>query len=268
MSVRQPAVAGAFYPAAAQELKKTIGRLMDPTAPRTKAIAAILPHAGYRYSGGVAGATYSQLELPRRFIILSPNHTGLGEAAAIWTAGNWHLPMGDAVIDTDLSAALMKNCPVLKSDTEAQREEHALEVQLPFLQYLEKDFTFVAITIRGGQPDLLRSIGLGLAATIRDCGKECLIIASSDMNHYEGQPIALTKDQMAIDKILALDPEGLYKTVQEQRISMCGVLPATIALYAARELGANRAVLVKHATSGDITGDYGSVVGYAGLIIS
>lgn len=266
--LRQPAVAGTFYPASPSTLKKTIADCVDSQAVREKAVAVVVPHAGYKYSGRLAGATYSRVDLPRRFIILSPNHTGLGAPGAVWPEGEWQTPLGAAPIDAGLTAALLKGCSALRADEEAHRGEHSLEVQIPFLQQLVGDFTFAAVTLMRGNLDTLKSIGEAIAQIVREADEEILIIASSDMNHYENQKTTEEKDRKAIEQIVALDAMGLFETVRDHRISMCGVIPATIALVASHALGASRATLVGHATSGDVTGDYGSVVGYAGLIIS
>jgi AmmeMemoRadiSam system protein B len=172
------------------------------------------------------------------------------------------------MVDQPLSQALMKNCPLLEEDLLAHHFEHSLEVQIPFLQYLKMRFTFVPVTLGSISYEQCREVGLALARTIKSFAEPVLMIASSDMNHYEKQAIAEEKDRLAINEILNLDPEGLYNRVKEKNISMCGIMPTTVMLVAAKELGAKKAELVKHATSGDVTGDYGSVVGYASLIVS
>lgn len=267
--VRQPAVAGAFYPAEPDKLRKELARcLSEKSGSKKKAIGIVVPHAGYIYSGAVAGMVYNQTELPERFIILSPNHTGLGEPYSIMPRGEWLTPLGRALIDEELASSFMKNCPLLREDETAHVREHSLEVQIPFLQILKKDFRFVPLTLSFLPFESCKKVGTALARTIREAGENILIIASSDMNHYESQEIAERKDRLAIEKILALDPEGLYETVKKNGISMCGIIPTTAMLVAARELGAKKGELIKHATSGDVTGDYSSVVGYAGLIVA
>lgn len=268
-SLRRPAVAGQFYPADPEKLKKEIERCLSlKLTPGKKAVGVVLPHAGYIYSGRVAGEVLGQIEIPKKIVILSPNHTGYGLPCSMMTRGKWETPLGKALIDEELADHFLKNCPLLQEDEEAHRLEHSLEVQIPFLQYLRNDFRFVPLTLSHLPFEACRQTGIALAKTIRETGESVLMIASSDMNHYENQETTLKKDQLAIDQILALDPEGLYETVRKNGVSMCGIIPATVMLVASCELGAKKAELVRHATSGDVTGDYGSVVGYAGLIVS
>ncbi|MBI2066788.1 MAG: AmmeMemoRadiSam system protein B [Deltaproteobacteria bacterium] len=269
MPLRKPAVAGTFYPAQVQELESELKRCLSthPTS-KEKVIGVVSPHAGYIYSGVVAGAVFSKIEIPDKLIILSPNHTGLGSPFSIMPEGEWETPLGRAKIDQPLASLFMKNCPLLEIDQEAHRREHSLEVQIPFLQHLKKAFSFVPVTLGHIPFEDCETVGQGLAATIRKSGEEILIIASSDMNHYESQGIAEKKDQIAIQQILKLDPKRLFDKVHQSSVSMCGIIPTTVMLIAAKELGAKKAELIKHATSGDVTGDYNSVVGYASLMIS
>jgi AmmeMemoRadiSam system protein B len=268
MAVRRPAVAGYFYPGEPDKLRKELERCLPNPAPTKRAIGIVAPHAGYIYSGGVAGEVYQRVELPNRFIILSPNHTGAGEPYSIMPEGEWMTPLGSARIDEELAKKFMERCPLLTEDDEAHRGEHSLEVQIPFLQYLKKDFRFVPVTLSYIPYKACEEVGRALAQIIRESKEPILIIASSDMNHYESQQVAERKDYLAIEKIKAVDPEGLYETVKKNSISMCGIIPTTATLVAAKELGATKGELIRHATSGDVTGDYGSVVGYAGLIVS
>lgn len=268
--IRKPAVAGTFYPADPKDLQRELTRCLagPEVAKKRTAIGIVVPHAGYRYSGTVAGLLYRQLEIPRRVIILSPNHTGYGVPYSIMTQGGWETPLGVACIDEPLTDRLVKNCPLLKADWLAHQSEHSLEVQIPFLQRLKKDFQLVPVTLSFIPYEGCVEVGRALAKTVREAKEPLLIIASSDLNHYENQQVAEQKDQLAIDKIVALDPEGLYQTVRKEGVSMCGIIPTTVMLIAAKELGATQAELIQHATSGDVTGDYGSVVGYASLIVS
>jgi AmmeMemoRadiSam system protein B len=266
-SVRQPAVAGQFYPDDPAALRRELHTYL-PASPQQRALGCIVPHAGYVYSGHVAGAVYARLELPKRFIILCPNHTGFGEPLAIMSAGAWSTPLGEAKIDTPLAEALKKAFPYLEEDATAHLREHSLEVQLPFLQELAGDFSFVPICIGAGQLAVLAALGQAIAEVVRAEGEPVLVIASSDMNHYETDSLTRVKDEKAIAPILALDPAGLHATVQREHISMCGYAPAVTMLTAAKALGASHAELVKHATSGDIFGERERVVGYAGITIS
>ncbi len=273
-TIRPPAVAGRFYPADARELQsevETFTRPSDKTAAqetKIRALGCIVPHAGYIYSGGVAGAVYSSLELPARYVILCPNHTGRGEPLAIMSQGSWHTPLGNAAIDEDLARDLKARFPLLMEDEGAHRFEHALEVQLPFLQVLRPGFRFVPITIGTGQFEALSALGAVIAAAIHESGENALVVASSDMNHYESDSVTRVKDRRAIDQILALDPRGLFEVVREGNISMCGYGPAIAMLTAALKLGATRAELIRYATSGDVSGDRDMVVGYAGIAVA
>lgn len=265
--IRAPAVAGQFYPGTLRDLDKEVGRLTRDVAERIPARGVVVPHAGYVYSGGVAGEVFSSVELPDRHVIFCPNHTGLGADAAVMSRGAWRMPWGDVPIDESLADRLRAACPLLSEDRSAHAREHSLEVQLPFLRRFRDPFRFVPIALgRLSLPDC-RTLGEAVASVIRDDPSPPLLIASSDMTHYESDATARKKDQKAISRILALDPEGLYKTVRSERITMCGVIPATVVLFAAVSLGATEARLVKYSTSGDVSGDHGQVVGYAGLAI-
>lgn len=274
-AIRQPAVAGRFYPGNAQRLRAEVETLITRRAtaaqqaeePEIAAIGCVVPHAGYMYSGGVAGSVYRRLKLPQRSVIMCPNHTGNGEPLAIMSEGAWHTPLGDLAIDAELAGALKAATPLLMEDSEAHRYEHALEVQLPFLQVLKPGLHFVPIAVGTGNFDVLSALGEAIGETLRTWSEPTLIIASSDMNHYENDEVTRVKDRRAIDQVLALDPRGLYDTVREGQISMCGYGPATIMLTAARKLGATKAELIGYATSGDVSGDRDMVVGYAGIAV-
>jgi AmmeMemoRadiSam system protein B len=271
-AIRPPAVAGRFYPADARELQSEIEmftRATEMEAPGTKirALGCVVPHAGYVYSGGVAGSVFRKLELPTRYVILCPNHTGRGEPLAIMSQGAWHTPLGDASIDEDLARTLKARFPLLTEDEAAHRFEHALEVQLPFLQVLHPEFRFVPITVGTGQFEVLSALGTIMAAAIQESGDRVLVIASSDMNHYESDSVTRVKDRRAIDQILALNPRGLFDVVRDGNISMCGYGPTVAMLTAALKLGATKAELIRYATSGDVSGDRDMVVGYAGIAI-
>src|SRR5438046_1373408 len=270
MNTRPPAVAGSFYEASPDRLRAQVKDCFAKTdAPPSKEsfIGAVVPHAGLMYSGHVAAAFYSRAELPKRFIILCPNHTGAGHFAAINREGAWRTPLGDVKIDTPLADALMSRTSLLSEDARAHVREHSLEVQLPFLQQLVGEFTFVPICLGAHRYDYCETIGHAIAEVIAH-ERDVVIIASSDLNHYEDQKSTLRKDQLAIDAVLALDPRELWRVVDEYDVSMCGFIPTTTMLLAAKELGATRAELIRHATSGDINGDYTHVVGYASILIS
>ena len=267
--LRQPAVAGRFYPSAPDELARQVESFCAgprDAVPR-RALACMVPHAGYMYSGHVAGAVYAQLELPRRVILIGPRHFPRGAAQAILSEGAWQTPLGQAEIDTDLAAELKCACAALVEDDIAHRAEHALEVQLPFLQILAGEFRFVPIALGAVHYPVLELLGKALAEVVSRQREPVLLIASSDMNHYESDEITRRKDALAMERILALDPHGLYDTVRRESISMCGYGPAVSMLIAANVLGAQRAELVRYATSADASGDRDQVVGYAGIIV-
>ncbi len=269
MTTRPPAVAGSFYEASPDRLRAQVQSCFaanEKVAAKERFISAVVPHAGLMYSGHVAAAFYALAELPRRFIILCPNHTGIGHFAAINREGEWRTPLGNVPIDTPLADALMAKSKLLAEDWKAHTREHSLEVQLPFLQQLLGSFTFVPICLAAPRYALCEEIGNAIAEAARD--EPIGILASSDRNHYEKQEATLRKDQRAIDAVLALDPEALWRVVDEEDISMCGFIPTTTMLIAAKKLGAANARLIKHATSGDINGDYSHVVGYAAILIS
>jgi MEMO1 family protein len=281
-AVRTPAVAGRFYPGRAEELLREVREFTStgksPIATgRIAAIGCVAPHAGYIYSGGVAGAVYSRLEIPQRCVILCPNHTGKGRPLAIMTSTAWQTPLGEVAADADMGTRLLRRFPALQEDSAAHRAEHAIEVQLPFLQAQQPALNIAPIAIGTSDFDVLRGLGEALADVIADRHEEdrheedqdekVLIIASSDMNHYESDEITRVKDHKAIERVLAMDARGLWEVVMNEDISMCGFGPTIVMLTAAKILGATSATLVKYATSGDVSGDYGSVVGYAGLIV-
>lgn len=267
--VRLPAVAGRFYPADAGELTRQIQAFSSRATPaeRVRARGCLVPHAGYMYSGHVAGAVYSKVELPRRYIILGPRHYPQGEELAILSEGVWQTPLGEARVDSALAAALKRACPLLREDSVAHRAEHSLEVQLPFLQMLVAEFRFVPIALGTVHFPSLDELGRAIAEVVAAQSEEVLVVASSDMNHYENDRITRVKDRKALDKLLALDARGLHDTVHREGITMCGFGPAVSMLSAVRELGATRAELLRYATSGDINGDRDEVVGYAGVVV-
>ncbi len=265
--IRPPAVAGRFYPSDPLRLKNQIVEFTRDASTKTPAIGCIVPHAGYVYSGKVAGAVYARLDLPTRFFLLGPRHYPQGERLAILSQGSWDTPLGQAKVDDALAAELKKLFPALREDSLAHAPEHSLEVQLPFLIELAGDFTFVPVLIGAERFEALEALGHALAKAISNEKDPVMMVASSDMNHRENDAITRVKDRKAIDAILSLDGRTLYDTVRREDISMCGYGPAVAMLTAARDLGATAASLVRYATSAEITGDLDDVVGYAGIIV-
>ncbi len=267
-AIRPPAVAGRFYPGHSEELLREVRQFAPRTCTaRISAIGCVAPHAGYIYSGHVAGAVYSQLEIPEHCVILCPNHTGRGVPLSIMASTIWQTPLGEVAASTDLASQLLRHFPALEEDSAAHRTEHAVEVQLPFLQAQQKNLQIVPIAIGTSDFDALRGLGEALADVIGTSDENTLIVASSDMNHYESDAITRVKDNKAIDRVLARDARGLWEVVMNEDISMCGFGPTVAMLTAAKILGATTATLVRYATSGDVSGDRDRVVGYAGIIV-
>ncbi|HEX8815535.1 MAG TPA: AmmeMemoRadiSam system protein B [Terriglobales bacterium] len=266
-AIRPAAVAGKFYPREPAALTSELKTFLNPAVAPTPAIGCIAPHAGYVYSGAVAGAVYSAIDVPARCIVLCPNHTGQGVPLSIMEHGLWETPLGAARIDTPLALALRTRFPILAQDSAAHRSEHAIEVQLPFLETRHPGLTFVPIAIGINHYETQRALGEAIADVLASQPDKILIVASSDMNHYESDSITRIKDHKAIDRILALDPRGLFDVVTREDISMCGFGPAVAMLTAAVKLGATSAELIRYATSGDVSGDRDLVVGYAGIVI-
>jgi len=267
--VRTPAVAGRFYPARREELDSTVlGYLGRSKTPR-RYLAVVMPHAGYVYSGSVAGAVAASAIVPDTVVLIGPNHTGLGARAAVWTSGVWQTPVGDVPVDEQSARTLVDQSAVLRSDTKAHLREHALEVQLPFLLKRNPSLKIIPITLGSLSLAELKTIGRELADWIaaekKRSGRDILIVVSSDMNHYLPDGLTRKLDKLAIDAMLGLDPGRLFETVEGQDLSVCGYQPATAMLEAVNRLGAKHAELIDYATSGDVSGDHDEVVGYAGL---
>jgi AmmeMemoRadiSam system protein B len=268
--LRLPAVAGRFYPSHPAELTALINKCVatDASNPPIPVRACLVPHASYVYSGHVAGAALARIALPRKIIILGVRHYPRGEPAAILSSGAWRTPLGDARIDEELAEALKKACPLLREDSVAHSTEHSLEVQLPFLQVLARDFTFVPVALGTVQFESLVSVGEAIGRVLEARKEDVLLLTTSDLNHYEDDATTRVKDRKAIEQLLALDPRGLYDTCREEEISMCGLGPAVAMLTALNALRVKKSELVRYATSADVSGDRSAVVGYAGITFS
>ncbi len=264
---RKPAVAGQFYPGDAATLRQTVSDLLAPAAAPLPAFGIVSPHAGYIYSGAIAGETFAAVRVPQQVVILGPNHHGLGHPAAVYPSGSWLTPLGETQIDMGLAERILKACPAMAADPAAHRMEHSLEVQLPFIQLRAPGATIVPVCLGRLSLEELLAMGEGLGKALSQSDSEVLIVASSDMTHYEPAEEAREKDMRAIARILEVDPAGLYRTVSERAISMCGVLPTVVMLAAARWLGATAGELVRYGHSGEVSGDRGAVVGYAGVVV-
>lgn len=266
--IREPIVAGHFYPASPSSLEAQISRFIDKGAPREEVIGLVSPHAGYIFSGPVAGAVMSRIEFKDTFVILGPSHTGNGRPFSIMTEGSWKTPLGSVEIDSQLGKRILSGSRHLEEDPVAHLYEHSIEVQIPFLQYLKRGIKIVPIVLSHASAATHKEIGQEIAEAIRASEADTVIVASSDMTHYESQESASRKDKSAIDAILELNEDELMKRIKQMNITMCGYAPTVALISAAKALGAKRAELVKYQTSGDVTGDYTSVVGYAGIVIA
>lgn len=265
--VRQPAVAGKFYTGDPVRLREELSALVPPGETR-QAIGIIAPHAGYVYSGKVAGKVYSAVRVPDTVLILGPNHTGAGTAAALAPETEWLTPLGSVPVNRRLSQLILEQVPLVREDALAHRFEHSLEVQVPFLQYRNPGVSIAALCLALPDFPSISRVGEGIAKAIAAYGEEVLIVASSDMTHYESAAAAKVKDDQALAQLADLNPEGLLRVCREKDITMCGVIPATALLVAAKALGATSCRLVDYATSGEVNGDLRSVVAYAALTVS
>src|SRR5690349_13121002 len=268
--LRLPAVSGRFYPADANELASQVRHFTKDPAGSTPrpALACLVPHAGYMYSGHVAGAVYGTIAIPRKIIVLGVRHSPRGQAAAILTEGAWRTPLGDAQIDGELGGELRKACPLLREDAAAHAGEHSLEVQLPFLQVLAPEFTFVPIALGTVHFESLAEIGTGIGRVLKGAMEPILLLTTSDLNHYEDDTTTRKKDGIAIEQLTAMKPQGLFEVCSREDISMCGLGPAVAMLTALNMIGATKAEVVKYATSADVSRDTETVVGYAGMIFA
>lgn len=264
--IRNPYVAGYFYPGSDSELRATIAKYVDKDAPKDEAVGLLMPHAGYQYSGGVAGATISRIRFKDTFIIIGPSHSGMGKPFSVMVEGTWKMPMGEVEVDSELARKIVAVSEYAEEDVRAHLEEHAVEVQVPFLQYLKSDVRIVPVILAGAPTETYREIGGAIARSIKELKREAVILASGDMTHHEPQASAQEKDMKAVEAMLALDEDELTRRYHDLRISMCAHGPVVTLISAAKELGVTGAELIKYQTSGDATGDYMEVVGYAGVI--
>jgi len=263
---RKPCVSGQFYPASQKELLETIRSLCKKEEVKKKVKGVILPHAGYIFSGKVAGLTLSKVTIPQRVILIGPNHTGRGEVFSLWEGDNWITPLGEVKIDQELRNLLLKNSNILKLDSLAHEFEHCLEVILPFLQYFNPQIKLTPIVIGGGTPNEWEELAKSLFKSVRELEEEVLLIASSDFSHYEPDVTARKKDDLAIQAILRLDKTEFFKKVIQEDMTICGYMPIIVLLNYCELCGCKSAELISYMTSADVTGDRDSVVGYAGII--
>lgn len=269
LKTREPWVAGRWYPSSAPQLRADLSRYCACDAEPQDQIAVVAPHAGFMFSGHTAGQVFARTRIPRRVIMLGPKHTRLGAPYAILPEGLWRTPLGEVRVDDALAQAIMDGVPELEISEPAHRQEHALEAHLPFVQFQRSaPATIVPIVMTVMRFEDCVRVGEALASIIKAAGEPVLLAASTDMSHFISADAARELDMLAIERIKALDPEGLYQVVFDREITMCGVIPTTITLVAANALGASRCELIEYTHSGVVSGDYGSVVGYAGLTIA
>jgi len=266
-TIRQPYVAGQFYPGNRDALSRELSQLVKESQGKEKCLGVVSPHAGYMYSGKVAGELFSRIELNETIILIGPNHTGLGKPYSLMARGSWSTPLGTVAINEMAASEILNSSQYLEEDFLAHEYEHSVEVQIPFIQYFKKEFEIIPIVIAEAGLDVSRRIGEEISRVIKTLKTNILIIASSDMTHYESQMDAEKKDKLAIEAIIKLDEKLLYERIKKYDITMCGYAPCIIMLSAAKQLGAKTAELVKYQTSANASGDYSSVVGYAGIMV-
>ena len=265
--IRQPAVAGQFYTDDPERLREELSSLI-PQGEGERVLGLVAPHAGYVYSGRVAGRVYGGVRVPEAVLVLGPNHTGVGAPAALAPSGEWLTPLGPVPVNSRLSKLILKHAPQVREDASAHRFEHSLEVQLPFLQYRNPRVCIAALCLSISDFDSVSALGAAIARAITEYADEVLIVASSDMNHYESAGVAKEKDGLALAELAALNPEGLLRVCREKRVSMCGAVPAAVMLVAAKLLGATTSRLISYTNSGEVNGDLNRVVAYAAVTVS
>lgn len=263
--MRAPAVSGQFYPRNKNDLNREISRCFDGVQAGEKPVlGAVVPHAGYIYSGNTAAHVYSMLPEADTFVLLGPNHTGFGSGVSV-SGEKWSTPLGEVGSDIEFIKALPRR--IIDTDETAHKYEHSIEVQLPFLQRLFSDFKIVPVCMGMQDEETALDVGMELAEAVRKVNKKVVIIASSDFSHYKPDKVAREDDAYFIRSILDLDIPGFYRKLYERNASVCGYGPIAAMLTASKALGAKKGTLVKYSTSGDITGDLAAVVGYAGIIV-
>lgn len=276
MKTRRAAVSGMFYAGTAGELEEQIGwcyrhELGPGTIPQVNSrglrqlVAMVVPHAGYYYSGPIAAHAYKGLAedgILDTAVILGPNHTGYGDPVSLWAEGSWSTPLGEVEVDKKLAQRLLGD--VIKADETAHIHEHSIEVQLPWLQHLYRKVRIVPVAMLAQDIETARIVG----KSIGQAGGNLIVIASSDLTHYEPHSVAMEKDNSVIEAIIALDEEELYERCERLRCTMCGYGPVAAAIVASKEMKGKKASLLKYATSGDTGGDFSRVVGYGSIVIT
>ncbi|MCF7916665.1 MAG: AmmeMemoRadiSam system protein B [Candidatus Omnitrophica bacterium] len=265
--IRKDIASGQFYPENQEEINNFIQKLAPKeNLSRCKAKGVIVPHAGYPFSGKVAINTLAKIAAPKNIIMLGPNHTGLGKDFSLSSAQSWQTPCGEVKINQPLSEKILNAGSHIQKDSLAHKAEHSLEVELPILQYFFKDFQIVPISCNLADKELYQNVATQINEGLKDGSSQTLILASTDLTHYEPDELARKKDRQVIEAIVDLDPEKMLNEVAKNNITMCGVAPVAIMLYCLRAK-LKKAEVVLYQTSGDTTKDYASVVGYVGVIL-
>jgi len=266
--IRQPAVAGSFYAADQKGLNRELDQIVPVGIDTRPAKGIIVPHAGYIYSGAVAGEIIAATAIPQTVVLLGPNHHGRGAEIAVSAADGWSTPLGVVPVDVQLKKSMCDFIAELKVDEQAHQLEHSLEVMLPFLLRQRPDVRIVPIALRSLNYEQAAQFGSSLAEVLKQHGEDVLLLASSDMNHFLDADTTESLDFMAISAMTSFEPKELYQTVVRNRISMCGMLPAVVVMHATKVLGASECQLVRYAHSGQVNSDNSRVVGYASLSIT
>jgi len=233
--------------------------------PKRKVRGIVVPHAGYNFSGSIAGKVYSSIECPDVFLLIGPKHS-MDSDGLFLSQTSWATPLGEVMPDRDLGESLLHHCEFIHLNERAHANEHSLEVQVPFIKYVCPKAKILPIVVSTTSEGILSSTGKCIASVLKGYNKSVVLVMSSDLNHHEPQEITIEKDKKVIDKLISLDPRGLLKTVYEEDVSMCGAWSCFLGLAILKELGVNKAELLEHRTSGDVNKDYTQVVGYTGIL--
>lgn len=252
--IRKPAVAGQFYSDNPEILKNELRQYLEGGDHGRSAVGILVPHAGYVFSGRIAAEAYKTVEITQTVVLIGPNHHGLGGQATVYASGAWRTPLGDVPIAENLASRLILDCDRLEADEMAQRFEHSIEVQIPFLQMLRDDLQILPISLGHGDLETWLTLGRQLGQSLHQNNDRALLVASSDMNHFESAAYTEVVDRLAIERMEAYDAAGLYNLVREKNISMCGVIPAIVMLEAAAVLGATTCSLLRYDHSGKVNG--------------
>ena len=265
--IREPVVSGQFYPDEKGDLELTIAEFSSKESSKIDAKGVVLPHAGYIYSGKVAATTVGRVKEKKRILILGPNHACRGVEFGIWPKGKWIIPGKEIEVDSQLAEEILSKGNLVEESYASHQNEHSIEVQLPILAHFFSDFKIVPISCMQASIDHYKDVAKQIFSAIKAYSKELLIVASTDLTHYEPDATVRRKDSSAISAIINLDENELIRTVHDNKISMCGLAPVAILISILKMLGASKAQVALYQTSADFSKDYTSAVGYVGIII-